>query len=227
MREDGSKMKKQSLSEQVYIHLKERLFEMESGDFLSMRQCAKSMNISYTPVREAFLRLEEEQLLRRVPEIGYFVQKPDYLDFLSIFQVRKCIEPFILQQVFDRITPEDIRVLKDLNEQTHIAQITGNWESMLNLDIELHYVFVKKYKNKYLDDLYLSVRNSYRNILIKNLEFLGDSELKSRETYDHEPIIQAIVTQDADRAVQLLNEHIDDACARMTRRGIFTFLGHE
>lgn len=220
-------MKKQSLSEQAYTYLKERLFEMESGDFLSMRRCAKEMDISYTPVREAFLRLEEEQLLRRVPEVGYFVQKPDYLGFLSIFQVRKCIEPFILQQVFDKITLEDIHTLKDLNERMYIAQNSENWESMLNLDIDLHSVFVKKYKNKYLDDLYMSVRSSYRNILIKNLEFLGDNELKARETYDHEPIIQAIVMQDASRAIQLLNEHIDDACARMTRRGIFTFLGHE
>ena len=213
-------MKKLSLSEKSYLELKKQLFEMNSGDFLSIRHCAIRYGTSYTPMRNAFLRLEEEGFLKKIPEVGYFVQKPDYVDFCSLFQVRKCIEPYTLKEVFRKITPEELDNLMRINLEIEQAQQKEEWERTLDLDIELHNFFCRKYGNAYLEQLYTTARNRYKNIIIRNLSKLGTEELQKRETYDHSSLIEAIRNQDLELALALLNDHIDGACIRMTKRGI-------
>ena len=75
----------ENLTEKVYLELKEQLFEMNKDDFISIRKCAARYGVSYTPMREAFMRLQKEGLLRRISNVGYFVQKPDYFDYQQIF----------------------------------------------------------------------------------------------------------------------------------------------
>ena len=73
-------MKKETLSESVYLKLKENLFEMNKGD--TVERCVK-YGVSYTPMRDAFIRLHEEGLLKKMEGVGYFVQMPDYTDFFQ------------------------------------------------------------------------------------------------------------------------------------------------
>ena len=60
-------MSRKLLSSMAYQAIKERIAAMPSGSYLSARQCALELGISYTPVREAFLRLQKEGVLRQVP----------------------------------------------------------------------------------------------------------------------------------------------------------------
>lgn len=209
-------MKNATLSEKVYLALKDQLFEMESGDFLSIRHCAARYGVSYTPMREAFLRLQEEGLLRKISNVGYFVQKPDYIDFQQIFQVRKCIEPYALMQTFQYLTEQDIFELEAINAEIWEVLEKRDWLHLFDADIAFHQTFVDKCRNKYLTELYIAVRNRYKNFTLKNLSSLPPDELENNR--EHMLIIEAIRQRDLEQALQYLNQHIDALYDRITRR---------
>ena len=85
-------MSKKLLSSLAYKAIKERIASMPSGSYLSARQCALELGISYTPVREAFLQLQKEGVLRQVPNVGFFIQNIDLTDLFQILQVRECVD---------------------------------------------------------------------------------------------------------------------------------------
>ena len=78
-----------TLSELAYFTLKEKLLTMDSGAYLSIRQVANEMGMSYTPVREAFLLLQKEGSLRQITNVGFFVATMDINEILQFFQVRE------------------------------------------------------------------------------------------------------------------------------------------
>lgn len=206
-------MKKETLSEAVYLKLKENLFEMNKGDFISIRKCAAQYGVSYTPMRDAFLRLHEEGLLKKMEGVGYFVQMPDYTDFYQTFQIRKCLEPYALAEGFSDITKEDIERMEHLNTLLEESCRNNDWLESLNLDIALHQTIVEKCKNNYLNEFYLSSRIRYKNFIIKNLSVLGKDVLRGNA--EHLPLILSIKRGKKQEALEELNRHLDNAYRRM------------
>ncbi len=80
-----------SLSEKAYNLIKDRILTFEKGQYISMREMSSQLGISYTPVREAFLKLKSEGLLDLEPNVGYFVPKLDIKDLMQIYEARECI----------------------------------------------------------------------------------------------------------------------------------------
>lgn len=208
-------MKEMTLSEQCYLALKEQLFEMNNGDFLSIRQCAASFGMSYTPVRQAFIRLQEEGFLWKISDVGYFVSKPDFQDFQQIYQVRKCIEPYALRTVISKLDGQDLAELKEIDQLCCRATMEGDWVKALEMDIRLHGSLVAKLQNRYLEELYLTTRERYKNFIVRNMACLELPDLLKSE---HESLISAISQKDADAAVQILNNHIDEGYRHMQKR---------
>lgn len=63
---------KGSTREYSYQLLKERIFhlELEPGTKISEKEIADELNVSRTPVREAFMKLAEEELLDIIRRAG-------------------------------------------------------------------------------------------------------------------------------------------------------------
>ena len=93
-----------SLSDKAYNLIKEKLISCDEGEYLSIREMSEQIGMSYTPVREAFQRLAKEGLLEQVPKLGFFVRRIDIRRISEIFQVRECLELFVLERVFDKRT---------------------------------------------------------------------------------------------------------------------------
>ena len=149
------------LSEQAYYALKEKLLTLESGAYLSARQFANEVDMSYTPVREAFLRLQSEGTLKQVPNVGFFVASMDINEVLQLFQVRECIEPFVLQQVINRVTPSHIVLLRKLVEEQKQALSAKDITRYMKLDISIHEVLLDIYGNPHIKSMYHTIREKY------------------------------------------------------------------
>jgi len=76
-RHEMAKPPEDSLSEQVYQSLKRDIVTgiHPPGEALSEKDLARRYDSSRTPVREAAVRLQQDNLLRVVPNRGYFVTK--------------------------------------------------------------------------------------------------------------------------------------------------------
>ena len=80
---------RQSLQQKVYIHLKEAINEQiyKPGDILNERKISAELEVSRTPVREAFKALEAEDVVEYIPYRGVMVKSLSVDDLKHIFQI--------------------------------------------------------------------------------------------------------------------------------------------
>src|SRR6185295_12328232 len=91
-----------SLSEKVYELLKEAILhgQLCPGERLDIFELAKILNVSRTPIKEAFNRLSIAGLIRIYPNRGTFVRElPDAQEVRDIFGARMMIELWCCEQV--------------------------------------------------------------------------------------------------------------------------------
>ena len=203
-------MKKGTLSDKAYHALKVKIIGLKSGSYLSARQFASEVNMSYTPVREAFLRLQREGTIKQVPNVGFFVENIDLADLYQSYEVRECIEPFVLKKAFYRFTPENIAAMRTLVEKQAIALSSGNIIDYMHLDIALHEIFFRIYNNKLLLDFYRTIREQHMFCSNKVAITFNEEVLQ-----EHKEIIDSIESGDLDKAQQILVNHIENAKIRM------------
>jgi DNA-binding GntR family transcriptional regulator len=88
-------IERRGLREQVYESVLRRLLDgrLAPGQRLSIEDVARTLQVSPTPVREAFVMLERTQLISRVPQRGYRVAPPLEAERLSeLFDARLLLE---------------------------------------------------------------------------------------------------------------------------------------
>lgn len=203
-------MVKSTLSDKAYLALKEKIINLKSGSYLSARQFASEIGMSYTPVREAFLRLQREGAIKQVPNVGFFVEHIDLADLYQSYEVRECIEPFVLKKAFNRFTAEHVATMRTLLEKQNKTLASGKIMQYMRHDIELHEIMFRIYSNKPLLDFYRSIREHHMFCSNKIAITFNEEALQ-----EHKLLIDAIEAGDLQNALNILNAHIDNAKQRM------------
>lgn len=203
-------MMRETLGDRAYYALKDKIVTLESGTYLSARRFANDIGMSYTPVREAFLRLRREGSIRQVPNVGFFVETMDLSDLVQFFQVRECIEPYVLRKVISRVSPLQIQMMRDYVEKQSQALASGDIMQYMLLDITLHEVLLNLYGNRHLITLYHSIREKYMVCSNKvAVDYYPDA------MSEHTSLIDAIERSDIKSSLKLLTNHIENAKQRM------------
>lgn len=108
-----------SLSDGVVVPaLREAIVEgvLASGSRLSEVQVAKQLDVSRTPMREAFAQLEREGLVTVVPRVGAFVRSVTLRDVTEIYLVRTALECLAVKLATENITALGRAQLEDVIE---------------------------------------------------------------------------------------------------------------
>ena len=117
-------------SDGVYEHLKEQILHLElpPGTAISEIETAEKYNISRTPVRDAFKRLEREGLLEIKPHIGTFVSLIDLHAVSDVLYIREVLEFSVLS---------DLAQIYDNSIDLHIRLILQNQKDLLVSDLPI------------------------------------------------------------------------------------------
>ncbi|WP_429299036.1 GntR family transcriptional regulator [Paraburkholderia sp. GAS199] len=108
-----------SLSDGVVVPaLREAIVEgvLAPGSRLSEVQVAKQLNVSRTPMREAFAQLEREGLVTILPRVGAYVRSVTLRDVEEIYTVRAALESLAVQLASERMTALGAAQLDDVIE---------------------------------------------------------------------------------------------------------------
>ena len=198
------------LSNIAYQAIKERIATMPSGSYLSARQFALDLDISYTPVREAFLRLQKEGVLRQVPNVGFFIQTVDLTDLFQMFQVRECVELFALEKVFSKLGESHITRMRSICAEEEKTRQAGDSYRYAELDSAFHRVPLELLGDQPLLGLYDNTRARYQ-IISGRLLPLIDEEIQQ----EHLRLVTAVEQQDLVQAKDLLLHHIQEMKQRL------------
>lgn len=198
------------LSDTVYEKLKPVVMDAKEGDFFSVRKSASQLGVSYTPVREALLRLHKEGLLNLIPNVGFFVTHMDMRTIVDIHQSRDCVERYVLPQVVEKMTTADIAALRVLVTEQHRALERGDHVTYAARDEAFHNAIIDLLGNRKLSDFYSTVRSQYQ--VGNNKIAVSYSELPIQE---HERFLQKVETGDFPGALEVYYAHTAAALNRM------------
>lgn len=222
-------IERRGLREQVYDSVLRMLLDgrIASGERLSIEDVARTLKVSPTPVREAFVMLERTGLVSRVALRGYRVAPPlDEAQLAELFDARLLLEVEAARLAHGRreeLHPELQRITAEHDD--HAARIIeyGSDDSIpievtqayFTSDAAFHNAIFRLAGNRYLVDMYDSLGALTHRMRQTATRGPEDVREASRE---HHAIVEAFASADADEAASAMRQHIENVRERSLSR---------
>ncbi len=192
--------------EQVYDYLREAIMSntLKPGKPLREMEIANEMQMSRTPVREAFRELEAEGLITNFPACGTIVSNITPSDVEEIYELRVLYEIWALGKSINRITEKELDAVEQdfINSKKH--DDTDLWHKA---DRQLHRLIIEKSGNR----RFIAHVNQL-NVQIERIRLLSAMDEKRRESSytEHLKIIRLIRRRDLPKCTAALQQHLQE-----------------
>lgn len=189
-------------AERAYAYAKARILSGElEGQLLSEGIIAEELGVSRTPVREAFLRLQAEGLMRLYPKRGALVVPVGPSEAREVLDARRVIEcGCVAAALSDPALPA---TLNDLLEQQSLAVGTQRFTL---LDAAFHTAIVEAAGNSLLATFYSGLRDRQMRLIATAVR---TTDGRASEILDqHRDIIRAVESGEAEHVRVLLSDHL-------------------
>lgn len=182
------------------------------GERINEAEMARHLGISRNPIREAIRRLEERGILVSAPRRGTFVRTFTGKDIEDIFSFRVTVECFAVRQALPRMAAPDIDRLAGLVDRMVEAADAGNEVALVSNDLAFHMEISKLSDNRQAIHAFMNMQAELQMLITmaeQRFESLQEAAL------DHWPVVEALRTRDADKAMTAIREHIEDSWRRL------------
>jgi len=169
---------------------------------------AKWLNISRTPVREAFHRIISEGLLTNGPWNGVMVADLDSQQLVQLYAVRAALEGTAAALAAQHATKAEVQRLFQI--ATSEARAKHDPAKLVAINSELHQTLYAAAHNRYLLQSITTVVDALGLLRHSTFVLPGSIELAHRE---HLQIIKAIRDRKSAQAERLAREHVNHALA--------------
>lgn len=196
-----------TLWQRVYDHLRTEILEgrLEPGAELIEVALADQLGVSRGPLREAIGRLAAEGLVTVIPRRGAVVRSLSKEEFLELYQVREALERAAVQLAVPRLSDEQFEKLAALNEEMEAHAAGNEVEAFFEANLAFHARLFEASGNGKLEELYRQLLGQLGRYRLRSLTLRGNLK---RSVSEHKAILRAARRGDAERAAQLMAEHI-------------------
>ncbi len=207
--------KRSMLADRVYEAICEQIIngELVPGERLREAEVGKSLGVSRTPVREAFARLERQNLLTREANGAYFVRRWDRKSLWEVATLRAALEGLGIQFACVNMKPGDYTHLEEIIANMEIAYQRGDEKRLIALDIEFHSQLWKNYSHSLLQQLLQEMKAQV--VYFMYLTRPGDEK---DYPSSHQKLVDIMKSGDYDLASQTIQEHIRMTAKRAIQR---------
>jgi GntR family transcriptional regulator, rspAB operon transcriptional repressor len=195
----------------VYEGLKKRIIgnSLKPGEPLNEGMLSKEMKISKTPVREALQQLERDGFVENVPGRGCFVSRISFQDVKELFETREILECEIIRRAALKGDPERI---EGVRKKFEFLESNGEKtpKSQFKAGDRIHAYLFESFGNNRLNEIYRRLLEHVERMRI--YFFTQTREERSEESYkEHLEILDALASQDPDRAEKAMRVHLRNA----------------
>jgi DNA-binding GntR family transcriptional regulator len=201
----------QPAAERAYALTKELLLtgELPGGHLFSEGEIAGRLGVSRTPVREAFLRLQAEDLLRLVPKRGAIVVPVPPGEAEDVLDARDAIESAAVRRLLrdPARVPATLDTLRGVLAGQHRHIDAGDLAAFAAADEAFHRAIVAAGDNHLTMRFYVTLADRQRRM---SLHALRPAPEKVAEVLrQHAGLIEAIESGDPTAFTSALREHLD------------------
>ncbi|MEK8069855.1 GntR family transcriptional regulator [Rhodococcoides navarretei] len=199
-----------SAADTAYATVKELIIsgELPGGELVSEGEIASRLEISRTPVREAFLRLQVEGWMRLYPKRGALVVPIAVGEAESVVDARRLVESGSVRAFVDDATARS-RVVNALRENLQLQEnlaVDGTAAQFSAVDADFHRTVVRAGGNPLLDAFYDGLRERQRRMTAASVT--RDPGQISRIVDDHRRLTDLIEAGDADGFERAVEQHM-------------------
>lgn len=195
------------LKDRVYHYLREAIIggEFEVGAALREHEVCARLGVSKTPVREAFVRLENDRLLELIPYKGAVVSGYTTEDLREFYEVRELVEGACARMAAESSSPQLRRELQDNVARSTRAFEQDDFDAVIRLFEQFDDHIYRQSTNRWIDTLVENLEGHQRRIGLLTVKIPGRL---SRSIKQHKAIAAAIGRSDGDGAERLMREHV-------------------
>jgi len=183
--------------------------QFRPSERINQEEIARELGVSRTPVREALHSLAREGLVELQPRRGAFVCAFGVREISEIYEVRGLLEPDAAAAACLRAIPAQVALVRRLADEIERAT-SSDMERAFTLNREFHQRLCEPCDNRLLMTLLEVVWSQHAALSI--FAFQQQSAEAMRRTYaQHREIVDTFAARDADRAREIVHQHIAEA----------------
>lgn len=175
------------------------------GDVIDESSLARQFDVSRTPIREALLQLEAQNILVSQPRHGMVVAKMDVQQLLALWELLAEMEGVCARLACERMTDEEIDELEKVHAQAQKIVDSNEIDSWRNANQAFHDVLYRGSCNPYLRQELLRLRARTGGYLRHAFSAMGRLQSSHEQ---HDEILQAIRQRNSKAAYELMYKHI-------------------
>lgn len=193
----------------VLAELRRRILsrQLRPGDPIRSDNVAAELHVSRVPVREALKILEGEGQIVYRPHHGYFVTDLRRNDLVEIYRIRQILESEAVRIAVPQLDGSTLEVMREAMHDME-ALDADEIMPMTAANRRFHFALLEAAEMPHLlhhIHLLWNATDPFRSLYYMDAEHLA---LVLRE---HREIFDAVTRDDAEAAVELLNEHRENA----------------
>ena len=197
-----------SVAENVYAVIKKNILQwkLKPGQRLSEKEISEYLEVSRTPVRESFIRLNNESLLDILPQRGSFVSRINLNDVEEGLFIRRSLELSVAALAVEMLDGESVRTLEEnlVNQKTAIAE--RDPVEFQRFDEEFHRTIFEACGKKKTWNIMQSANTQYNRLRMLTLIDIDKFDSIHAE---HNRIFEAARSGLTGDLIDAMNEHLE------------------
>jgi DNA-binding GntR family transcriptional regulator len=196
----------------VYQQLRAAILScsLRPGTQLQERQLAEQFQVSKSPVRDALLKLEEQNLVEVMPRKGYRVRRISLADSRELYEMRQILERECIVRLIDAASDQTLSALDEFRTLPSPIELS-EW---IEYNTAFHAFIATNCGNSRLARSACETIELYERLTYVSVTSSDELDLADFVA-EHSAIIDAIQKRDKRQAVALARDHIESSRRRV------------
>lgn len=193
----------------IYEELRRQILtlELKHGEQLDEISLATNFGLSRSPVRDAMARLVSEGLVTILPNRTAIVTPFEIEEFPHYITALDLVQRAVTRLAALHRNDEDIRNIDAANEAYMETVYKGDFSAMTERNKEFHLTIAAAGRNNYLAKYYDKLLSEGQRIQHLQFDFMTRHDAPSKLGRDHDELIAAIKSGNADLADAKAHDH--------------------
>ena len=206
-----------SLSEEVTARIREAIVTgvLRPGEHLREADLSDALQVSRSPVRDAFARLHHEGLVTLRRHRGAVVVGMTADDIEDLYSLRRSLESLAVGLAASRATEDDVEALQAAAQDVRGKPGAMGERQFADADIRFHDLLYRAAHHDRLYGCWSMLRpHVFRFLLTRNI---ANADYKAIFKDEHGALAQAVADANPDAATRLIDDHLQGSYLRLVQ----------
>lgn len=185
--------------------------QLPPGTKLVEDRLAAAFGVSRTRIRPVLVRLANEKVVTLTPNRGAAIAEPSEAEAREVFEVRRMIEPLLVERFIARASAAHLQALKTCIRDEEAARKAGDMRRAIRLSGDFHLQIAEHAGHQTLGGILreLVSRTSLILMTYSTPHAQAREDATACGCQEHRALLAAIQLRDAKEAARLMREHLE------------------